>query len=118
QAADVKREDMAGASFDAALNKFHELHTPGSQYEHLVDLATALEAILTGSESESEAVTFRLRSRAAALLPTENDSATSIFRDVGALYSLRSKLVHGGAMKQTELRKEVGRISTVPPGTI
>lgn len=113
-AADVKRTAMAATSFDVALSKFHRSHTSDSPYEHLVDLATALEAILAGGESDNEGLTLRLRSRAAALLATDDDPAKALFDDVGLLYGLRSKLVHGGQIKQSELRKIIGRISTVP----
>jgi hypothetical protein len=113
-AADVKRAGMAATSFDVALGKFHGSHNPDNPFEHLVDLATALEAILAGGESDSEGLTLRLRSRVAALLATEDDPAKSLFEDVGLLYGLRSTLVHGGQIKQTKLRGIIGRISTIP----
>jgi hypothetical protein len=50
----------------------------------------------------------------AALLATADDPAKALFEDVGQLYGLRSKLVHGGQIKQAELRKKIARISTVP----
>ena len=46
--AEVKREGMAATSFDVAVSKFNLSHSSGSPYEHLVDLATALEAVLLG----------------------------------------------------------------------
>ena len=113
--AEVKREGMAATSLDAALGRFNASHIPGNPFEHLVDLSTALEAILAGGETDNEALTFRLKSRAAVLLATDEDPARTIFDDVGRLYGLRSKVVHGGQMKQTDLRKIVGKVSTVPP---
>ncbi len=112
--ADVKREEMAATSFDVALSKFNRSHGSDSPYEHLVDLITALEAALIGAEKETEGLTLRLRSRVAALLATDDDSGQALFGDVGQLYGLRSKLVHGGQIKQKDLRKIIGRISTVP----
>jgi hypothetical protein len=50
------------------------------------------------------------------LLATDYDPATAIFGDVDLLYGLRSKLVHGGQIKQRDLRRDLGKISTMPPG--
>ncbi|MEV6082766.1 HEPN domain-containing protein [Streptomyces parvulus] len=113
-AADVKREGMVATSFDVALGKFNRSYRGGSPFENLVDLATALEATLLGGEKETEGLTLRLRARVAALLVTDEDSAQSLFSDVGQLYGLRSKLVHGGQIKERDLRKVIARISTVP----
>ncbi|MDP8908328.1 MAG: HEPN domain-containing protein [Chloroflexota bacterium] len=112
--ADVKREGMAWTSFDVALSQFIESYGHYRPYDHLVGLATALEATLASGERDNEGLTLRLRSRAATLLATGNDPAQTIFSDVTQLYSLRSKLVHGGQIKQKELCKSIDRISTVP----
>ena len=114
--ADVKREGMAATSFDVALGKFNGSHHQVSPYEALVDLATALEAILAGGEKENEGLTLRLRNRAAALLATDGDPPRAIFGDVGLLYGLRSKLVHRGQIKERDLRRDLGKISTMPAG--
>ena len=114
--ANVKREGMVATSFDVALSKFNRSHSSDSWYEHLVDLATALEAVLIGTDKESEGLTLRLRARAAALLATDDDPARPLFDDVGQLYNLRSKIVHGGQIKLKDLRKIIDRISTVPEG--
>jgi hypothetical protein len=117
-AAEVKREGMAATSFDVALAKFNRSHSENSPYEHLVDLVTALEAALIGAERETEGLTLRLRSRVAALLATDDDPAETLFADVGHLYGLRSKLVHGGQITQKELRKAISKISTVPTESV
>ncbi len=117
-AAEVKREGMAATSFDVALAKFNRSHSEDNPYEHLVDLATALEAALIGAERETEGLTLRLRGRLAALLATDDDPAETLFADVGHLYGLRSKLVHGGQISQKELRKAISKISTVPTATV
>jgi hypothetical protein len=114
--ADIKREGMAATSFDVALGKFNSSHHHENPYEALVDLATALEAILAGGETETEGLTLRLRNRAAAVLATDGDPARAVFGDVGLLYGLRSKLVHGGQIKQSDLRRDLGKISTMPEG--
>jgi hypothetical protein len=113
-AAEVKREGMVATSLDVAMSKFNRSYSGDSPYEHLVDLATALEAALIGAEKETEGLTLRLRSRVAALLATDDDPARALFGDVGLLYGLRSRLVHGGQIKEKDLRKDIGRISTVP----
>jgi hypothetical protein len=51
-----------------------------------------------------------LRSRAAALLATETDSGSRIFRDVGYLYAIRSKLVHGSTLELKELKRLLRRV--------
>jgi hypothetical protein len=114
--ANVKREEMVATSFDVALSNFNRSYGGDSWYEHLVDLATALEAVLIGSDTETEGLTLRLRSRVAALLATDDDPARALFDDVSQLYSLRSKIVHGGQIKLRDLRKIIDRISTVPDG--
>jgi hypothetical protein len=114
-AAEVKRDGMVSTSFDVALSKFNRSYQQqGSPYDQLVDLSTALEAVLIGSEKENEGLTLRLRSRVAALLAGDDDPATALFNDVGQLYSLRSKLVHGGQIKESDLRKLLDKISTNP----
>jgi hypothetical protein len=113
-AADVKREGMVATSFDVALSRLNRSYRSDSQYEHVVDLATALEAALIGSDKTKDEITLRLRTRAAALLATPADPAEAVFEDVGRLYDLRSKLVHGGQIKEAELAKFTKRISTMP----
>ena len=112
----MKREGMTATSYDVALSKFNSSHHQANPYEDLVDLATALEAILASGETETEGLTLRLRSRAAALLAADGDPASAVFSDVGLLYGLRSTLVHGGQIKQKDLRRDLGKISTMPKG--
>jgi hypothetical protein len=119
EAVEVVREGMVLTSFDVALRKFNGSHYTNDLFGQLVDLATALEATLTSAERDSAGLTLRLRSRAAALLATANDPAPVIFKDVGLLYDLRSKLVHGGEIREKDLNKTISTISSVPaPGPI
>jgi hypothetical protein len=113
-AADIKRDGIVATSFDVALSKYNRSHTISSPYEHLVDLATALEGVLIGAEKEGEGLTLRLCSRVAALLARDDDPAAVLFDDVKQLYDLRSKLVHGGQITLKDLRKIFRRVSTVP----
>jgi hypothetical protein len=112
-AANVKRDDMVATSFDVAVSNFNNSYRGSNPYEHLVSLATALEATLIGSTKDTEGLSLRLRSRSAALLATEDDPANAVFSDITQLYNLRSRLVHGGQITQKDLRKSVGKISTV-----
>ena len=109
----IKREGMVATSFDIALLNYNRSHEEGDDFERVIDLATALEAILTGSESDTEAVGHRLRTRASALLWTDDDPGLAIYRDVSALYGLRSRLVHGERIKESDLRKWIYSVSTV-----
>jgi hypothetical protein len=111
-AAQHARTEMAFTSFGMAMHKFTLPYHAHVWYEQIVDLATAFEAALSGKDKDD--VTLRLRIRAATLLSTDRDPADKIFRDVGVIYGLRSRLVHGGAIKRTDLLKEARKISTVP----
>ncbi|WP_431047115.1 hypothetical protein ACQUSR_33460 [Streptomyces sp. P1-3] len=111
-AAEQARADMAFTSYGMALQKFVLSFHAHVWSEQIVGLATAFEAALSGKEKDD--VTLRLKTRAATLLSTDLDPADKIFKDVGVIYGLRSKLVHGGGMKRKDLLKEVRKISTVP----
>ncbi len=110
--AKVDRSRMVATSYDVALQKFYNAPYRTSAFEQLVDVATALEAILLGGDKSTDDVTLRLRLRAARLLCTDRDPATAIFDDVGLLYGLRSSIVHGGNLKEKDLRRYVERLST------
>jgi hypothetical protein len=113
-AAAVKRDKMVATSFDIALRNYARSSERGDYYERIIDLATALEAILTGGEDETEGIGLRLRTRAAALLWTESDSGRAIYDDVKTLYNLRSKVVHGSRIAAKDLLKWLKAVSTVP----
>ena len=113
----VKRDSMTTTSFDTALHRYNHAHEEGSDFERIVDLATALEAVLTGDD-KGEGLSLRLKSRAAALLATPTDSGTAIYNDITKLYDLRSRLIHGGSMPEKDLRKLIMGISTVPDDAI
>jgi hypothetical protein len=99
-------------SVGMAIHKFTMSFHAHAWYEQLVDLATALEAVISGTEKQD--VLLRLRTRASALLATTKDPAGAIFGDIGELYALRSALVHGGTLPTRELEKRIRRLSTVP----
>lgn len=109
----IRRSGMVATSFDMAIHRFMRTYAKDDYFDQIVDLATALEALLTSNDQGNDAISLRLRNRASALLSTPGDSAESIFKDVGLLYSLRSILVHGGSIKEKDLKKEIMKISTV-----
>lgn len=112
--AEQPRTDMAFTSFGMALQKFVLSFHAYDWFEQIVNLATAFEAALSGKDKDD--VTLRLKIRASTLLSTSVDPAEQIFKDVGVIYGLRSALVHGGAMTEKNLLREVRKISTVPHG--
>lgn len=111
--AEVPDKGMVTTSFGIAFSRFSGSYG-GIWYENLVDLATALEAILIGDVADNRGLTKRLKNRAAVLLATDEDPAHVISADVGVLYNLRSRIVHGGQLTEMALREEIGKISTVP----
>ena len=113
-AAAVKREGMATTSFDTAVHRYNRAHEDGNDFERIIDLATALEAVLTGNDRDHNEITERLKSRAAALLATDTDTGAAILNDIAKLYDLRSRLVHGGSITQTRLSNVIASVSTVP----
>jgi hypothetical protein len=114
EASALRGDGLLFASFDVALHKFHTSYRQDGALEILVDLGTALEAALGSDGDSNEGLTFRLRSRAAALLSTDSDPGSAIFADIGHLYGLRSATVHGASLKQNKFDTSIARISTVP----
>lgn len=105
--AEIAREKMYTTSFDMALNRYTRTYTSGDLLDAFVDLATTMEAVLVSGGNSNEDVGLRLRTRAAALLATSDDSGRKIFADVGRLYNIRSKLVHGGSLTKKDLDKDL-----------
>jgi hypothetical protein len=112
---DAAEDPQTGMLFTSTAMAFHKFTLSfhaHAWYEQVVDLATALEAALSGAENQD--VTLRLRTRAAALLATAEDPAGAIFADIAELYTLRSTVIHGGNMSTKTLEKKFRRLSTVP----
>lgn len=75
--------------------------------DEVVDLCIGLEATL-GDKSPTE-ITHKLALRAAAVLAEEGDAPATVFRDIRAIYRLRSAIVHGTALdKKRLIRREDG----------
>lgn len=97
---------------EMAVIKFTDSFSPRPWFEKIVDLATALEAALSGKDKAD--VTLRICTRAAHILSTDADSSQTIYADVKALYDMRSSLVHGSVITQKELDKWLAAVSCVP----
>jgi hypothetical protein len=91
---------------EMAVLKFTGSFSANGWFENIVDLTTALEATLSGTDRTD--IGLRVSSRAAALLSTELDGPTTIFKDLKRIYDLRSQLVHGAPI----LTKEMDNITT------
>jgi hypothetical protein len=105
------REAVHG--LEMAVLKFTDSFSPKPWFEKIVDLATALEATLSGRDKAD--VTLRICSRAAHILSTDTDRPQTIYADVKALYDLRSNLVHGAVITQRQLDGWIAAISVVSP---
>lgn len=103
------------APLSLAVDRFSRSYQSAYWWEQLVDLAIALEAAF-GEATQKEDITFRLRSRAASLLASGNDSASDIYDDIGRCYELRSIVVHGVSKTTDEVRKLVSKVPATSPG--
>lgn len=110
QNTEVARDGKLTTSFDMALDRFTRSYKNEDLFDCIVDLATALEAILLGGSKSNDEIGLRLKTRAAALLTTDEDPGRRIFEDIGLLYGIRSNLVHGGSLKRAELEKSLKRL--------
>lgn len=108
---EVQRAKMAATSWDVALRNFARSFVERGWPDQIIDLATALEALLAGTAKED--LTLRLRVRTAALLATADDPGPTVFNDVSTLYNMRSRLVHGSDIKIDEVTKFGQTMSTV-----
>lgn len=108
--AKIARGGKMFTSFDMALHRFTRSYTNDNLFDCVVDLATSMEAALLGGSGAREDIGLRLKSRAAALLATGEDPASKIFRDMTALYDVRSSLVHGGSLAEKDLIRYLRRL--------
>jgi hypothetical protein len=102
------------SSLQMAIEKFTQAFGSNGWSEDILDLATALEAAISGSESTD--IVLRLSMRASLLLATDTDPQDDLFLDVKLLYDLRSRLVHGTSLAIKELTRLLGRLSVSRPG--
>lgn len=111
-AAEETADGMLITSFSMAVHKFQISFHAHNWHEQIVDLTIALEATLSGISRTG--VLRRLKTRASALLATPSDPAEAISRDIGILYDIRSRLIHGGPILEEELVTKARKLTTVP----
>ena len=114
-AADVEPRGGRFPSLATAMRRFQMSYHAHSWDEQIIDLAIALEAALSGSAQTD--VVLRLKTRAAALVATDDDPVQVIFGDIAKLYKIRSQLVHGRRLSEEALTNDARAISTVPEGS-
>ena len=56
-------------------------------------------------------LSYRVSSRAAWLLGTDDESSANIYRQVRTIYSLRSAAAHGSSQDDDDLKKELKKIT-------
>jgi hypothetical protein len=89
----LKMADQSRQAMDVALDRLNLARRRMSPGDQAIDGGICLEALL-GDDSSQE-LTYKLRLRAALLLGRSVDDRKKIREDVGHLYNLRSKMVHG-----------------------
>lgn len=106
--------DAEPSSLQTAVRRYQMSHHKRAWSDKIIDLSIALEAALSGDKNTE--ITFRLQSRAAALLATNRDPEAVLFDDIKHFYALRSRFVHGSAPSGKALEKTLRKISRVPEG--
>jgi hypothetical protein len=99
---------------EMAVLKFTGTFSSNGWFENMVDLSTALEAALSGTDRTD--IALRISLRAAALLSSEADMPSTIFGDLKRLYDLRSRLVHGAVILQKDMDKLTTSLSVARQG--
>lgn len=93
--------DAPSQRSEVALHRFLLATAHGSDADSIIDYVIALEALLV-PESKTESV-LRFRLNGARYLEKDASERNELFADLGELYDVRSKLVHGGGTKQRDL---------------
>lgn len=106
--------DSEPSSLQTAVRRYQMSHHKHAWSDKIIDLSIALEAALSGDKNTE--ITFRLQSRAAALLATNRDPEAALFDDIKHFYAIRSRFVHGSAPNARGIEKVLRKISRVPEG--
>jgi hypothetical protein len=109
----VWRSESVEPRLRVALERFNSTYDDGNWVGKIVDLTIALESLL-GPASEAE-TTHRLRLRSAFLLGNGDREARAIYRTVGTVYDIRSRILHGGTPKPKDYRDWLMRLTGVAP---
>lgn len=70
---------------------------PFASEDRILDVAIALERMYELDQGE---VSFKLKTRAACFLESDTEARLRVFKDVGAFYEARSKIVHNSRQKR------------------
>jgi hypothetical protein len=92
-------------SMDVALDRLNLARRRRSPGDQAVDSGICLEALLS-DESSTQELTYKLRLRAALLLGTTLLEREEISRAVRDLYSLHSRVVHGGVRRPKDTLRD------------
>ncbi|WP_246721789.1 HEPN domain-containing protein [Methylosinus sp. H3A] len=88
-------------SLDVAIDRLNLARRRRSPGDRAIDCGICLEALL--GDDDPKELTHKLRVRAALLLGSTLEERRDIRREVGKLYDLRSKVVHGIARKPEQI---------------
>ena len=88
-----------------AIKRLHFASTRAAPIDRLIDAVVGLEAIYL---SETQEISYRLALRVAAHLETNPLKRSDLFQKMKAIYSARSKVLHG-ALAHLEKDKSIGR---------
>ena len=91
-----------------ALDRFDATYDEYWWITIIVDLTIALEALF--GPPETSELSHRLKLRTAFLMGRTEDEADSLFQQVGAMYDIRSRVVHGGSGTDKDIRKWIRRL--------
>ena len=100
----LARDEPRSHVMSVAAGRFHAALDHQFWDEQLLEIAIGLEAALLGGDKEGE-INYRLRARAAALLSNDEEPPERVFDDIGALYEMRSSLVHGMPIGDPDTRR-------------
>jgi hypothetical protein len=92
------------AVMDVALDRLNLARRRRSPGDQAIDASICLEALL--GDDNSQELTYKLRLRAALLLGKTLSEREAIRKTVGALYQLRSKVVHGRSHPQGDVASD------------
>jgi len=104
-------------SLSIAVARFNRSFGEMDWQERLVDLSVALEAAM-GQEDATAEVLLRLRNRAAALLADRADDAGQIYDDLGVIYDLRSRVLHGSSQRSEKLLASISKVPATASGVM
>jgi len=100
----LNQDEPRSQVMTVATGRFHAALDRRWWDEQLLELTIGLEAALLGGDQEGE-ITHRLRTRAAALLSSAEEPPERVFDEIGALYEMRSSIVHGSPISDRHARR-------------